>query len=370
MLLSIIAIISPITSGRYDLAIMLPKEDRDADEIFFSTGVLIVLVSVFIYLSVVLLYRYTSIVNSLDSIMYWLVLFPLCLVFNSFIELIVQEKIRAKKFKTVAISKIIQGATASLIPIFFFYWNEKDNWLIVGVASGLAISFLFLAKNTKFRLISVKKIKNTLKKYKEYPIYLLPTELLNTGSSHALIFLIAVFFDPTVAGLYFMTQRVIMSPISMISTSIGKVFYQKFSETIKTDIKRSKKVLLGTWRVLFFVGLLPFCGVFFYGEFIFSFIFGESWSKAGEMASVLTLIFYAKFVSSSTSTAFLTLGLLKYSLYFGIYSLITRFFSLVIGVVSNDIIIFIKIMTVTEMTQILVYNYIIWNTLCAKKNPM
>lgn len=120
MLLSIIAIISPITSGRYDLAIMLPKEDGDADEIFFSTGVLIVLVSVFIYLSVVLLYRYTSIVNSLDSIMYWLVLFPLCLVFNSFIQLIVQEKIRAKKFKTVAISKIIQGATASLIPIFFF----------------------------------------------------------------------------------------------------------------------------------------------------------------------------------------------------------------------------------------------------------
>ncbi len=362
--MAIIGVLTPIATGKYESAIMLTRHTTEATDVLSSISILSLLISAFIFIVLVIISLLFPNIEIIGQQKIWILLIPLVLFITALQQITIQFLIKNNKYTRIAKSKIIQGFLSTLIPIALYLIGNTYLWLIAGVAIGGFLSTMYLLKRVPLTLININKFKTILSHYKNLPKHLLPTELLNNGSRQSIFFLITILFDPVNAGIYFMTQRIIITPASLIGNSVGQVFYKKFSSTFLNKSSNPQNLLLKTWLGLAIIGLLPFAILYFYGSQIFTYFFGIEWSKSGELASILTIYFYASFISSPTSSAIITLNLTHLSLYFGIYSFIIRPLSLLIGYFFNDIFLSFKILCLLEISQILIYNHIIWKNSC------
>jgi lipopolysaccharide exporter len=80
---------------------------------------------------------------------------------------------------------------------------------------------------------------------------------------------------------------------------------------------------------LFILALPVFIILFFLGEAIFQFVFGNDWVIAGNVASKLSIFHFIAFPISPVSSIFLTLNFEKRILIFQIFLFSTRFLALV-----------------------------------------
>ena len=78
--LAIVTIFGTIISGRYELAIMLPKKDEDAINIFALGLVITICLTVFTSILVIVLKNYIVNLLNTHTIEYWLYLVPLSIL--------------------------------------------------------------------------------------------------------------------------------------------------------------------------------------------------------------------------------------------------------------------------------------------------
>lgn len=363
--MAIVSIMTPLSTGKYDAAIILTHSNKEAHQTLVSTSIIIFLSSFSLFILTYVLIISTPNIEIIQKNKSWISLLAIGVIAAALYQTIIQISAKKKQYSEIARSKVIQGALSTLIPITLFILYESFLWLIAGTIIGTLTAILMLFQKRSFQPISISTFKKTLKKYKNHPKHLLPTDLLNNSSKQGIFFLITILFSPHMAGIYFMTQRIVMTPASLISNSIGQVFYQTFSDILLTQKKRkeARRLLLKTWLILAVLGLPVFSILYIYGPQLFSYIFGDNWAKSGELASILSIYFYASFISSPTSSAFITLRLTKYSFYFGIYVFASRILSITIGYIYSDIMLGFKVLAALEITQITLYNYIIWKKL-------
>lgn len=361
--LAVVAILSPLVSGRYELAVLLPKTKDESQKVIATTKFLVLISSLVLLLIFILFNSISDYQHILSKIDYWYILLPVTIAATALFLLASQVSIRNSQYKSLSIAKIIQGIVSTAIPISFFFLSQNELWLILGSTFGFLLALAYLKSTLSTEKISKQEIIQTLQTYKNHPTHILPTEFLNSASRQGVIFLISVLFGSSIAGLYFMTQRVVMAPVSLIGNSISQVFFKKFTETVATDREEAKRIIVKAWLALAIAGIIPFTLIIIFGAELFSYIFGEEWRQAGKMASILSFTFYISFISSPTSSAFITLKLTKYSLYFGVYAFITRFLAIYIGYILGDIMLGIILLAVTEVIQTVAYNYIIWKHL-------
>ena len=77
---------------------------------------------------------------------------------------------------------------------------------------------------------------------------------------------------------------------------------------------------------LIFIGI-----ILFFGEDIFSFIFGKEWTEAGKLAKIFVLFYLVRFIFSSQSTMLTTKRKLGLEARFNLFFLITQLLSLFSG---------------------------------------
>ncbi|MEA2018027.1 MAG: oligosaccharide flippase family protein, partial [Campylobacterota bacterium] len=178
--------------------------------------------------------------------------------------------------------------------------------------------------------VKIIKIIALSKRYKRFPKFEIWSTLSNTLSSQLPVVLLSSFFNSTVTGFYSLSYRILVLPMSLIGGSIGQVFLQQSSAN-KNDSIFLKKLTKSTFFRLFIIGVIPISIIGIYGDYIFSFVFGENWIVAGEYAQLLSLWIFFVFIMSPLSTLFITLEKQKEFFIFNISILIARVASLVIG---------------------------------------
>jgi len=108
--------------------------------------------------------------------------------------------------------------------------------LILGQIAGQILSaLLFIARFLKSDLkhiksISKKHIKTQAVKYSEFPkinVLLTISEMMQISG---LIFVFSLFFDSATLGEVSKSIRILLIPLTVISTSVAQVFYQKASK--------------------------------------------------------------------------------------------------------------------------------------------
>ena len=196
----------------------------------------------------------------------------------------------------------------------------------------------------------------------DFPKFYLPTVMLDTLSKNLPIIFISSLFSNNLVGLYSFALRILSLPLLLIGTSVGQVFYQKFSENTH-NIQSRKALLTKTWRHLALIGLVPMIICFMYSAPIFAFVFGEEWRLAGEIAAILSPYLYAQFVFSPTSTVFIALKQQNINLIFGFFVMTYRILVLWFGHHINNFMAALQILVIVEIIEIFIYDYILWKKL-------
>lgn len=322
---SIVMIFTIIGNGRYELAIVLPKKDSYAINIWaltlyiaaFISGVLLVLMLIFHDF-------FVKILNN-PNIAGWIYLAPFIVFFTSVFNSLNYLNTREKKFKQIAIVKIIRSGVIAILQLGLYFVGSGFTALISGYSSGQFASAAGFGVGMRKRKELIKKInKPTMiamaKRYKRFPQFTMIGSLFNRLTTELPNIFISTLFNAATLGFYSLSYRILTVPSSFIGMSIGQVYMKQATEE-KQNTNVAIKTFKSVVKKMIILGLPIFTFLFFFSEWIFAFVFGEEWCIAGKYAQIISPLLFIRFIVSPVSVTlsvfeeqvvslFLQLGLL------------------------------------------------------------
>ncbi|MBL4654389.1 MAG: oligosaccharide flippase family protein, partial [Bacteroidia bacterium] len=228
--LGITGIASIAISGRYELAVMLPKSDDDSIHIVLGS-VLIAFISS-IGLFIFFYFSNTYIANLLNSpkLADWILLMPIPIFMIGTYKSINNWLIRKKAFKKSSSNKFAQSGTYASGGISLGWFNISGGLIIADILAKVAINIVGTIQmfNTQFTLrqISIAKIKENLIRYSDFPKYNIIPALMDTGSLMIPYFFINSFYSEEITGYVNLTKQIAYAPLALISISVSRVLFE------------------------------------------------------------------------------------------------------------------------------------------------
>ena len=309
--MSVASILSVVATGRYELAIMLPKKDEDAVNIVALSIVISFVVS---FISLLIVFSFNAQITSFlgnPDISSWLYFIPLTVLLTGIYQSFNYWSNRKKQYKRLATSRVVQSGTTASSNLLFGFAGFGSGGLIGSTILGQGIATALLSRLVlredigKITLIRRLKIFALMKKYKKLPLFNLTNAVIDGVRLSGISILIAKFFSTSILGQFSLAWKMVQTPMSLIGSSLSQVFFQKVSSVDKADLYVLVKQFI---KKAILVSLPMFLVIYFFAEDIFMVIFGEDWRIAGKAASVMTPWLFLNFITSPLSTLFIVLN--------------------------------------------------------------
>lgn len=342
MYLAITAILSVLITGRYELAIMLPKKDEDAANILGLSVFLSFFVSLLLLVMVFIFGKQISELINMPEIKPWLYWIPASTLLTGIYQSLNYWSNRRAHYSRLAISRVFQSGGTAGGQLGAAIKTSTSAGLIGGQIFGLLTSTVVLAKliatddKKLIRKINKEDALEQCKRYINFPRYLIIAHVFNTASSQMAVMLLNTLFSSVVGGLYMLTQRVLGAPVTLVASALGDVFRQEASHSF-AHTGQCKEIYLSTFKNLLIIATPVFLVFYFIAPELFTIIFGEKWREAGEYAQILTPMFYLRFVTSPLSSMFMIAEKQRLDLLWQIFLFLTTTASLVIGYYFDEV---------------------------------
>ena len=324
---AVASIFAVAVGGKYHLAIVLPKSEEDANKIFTLSIYITVVYALAIAVFLPIFHRFFP--ENLTSVLYYV---PLYVLFFGIWSTYINVSIRHKTFATNAIAKVLQAFGYIVVALGLGFSRIVAFGLVIAKIAGTVASWLFLAQRspTGFKWISFSNLKEMAATYIDYPKYGIWPAFLNTISLQALVLIFTKFYTTDDLGYFGLTFMVLSVPLALIGASYKDVFYQKIAELMNQKRYNEALIFFKKSAMALLVLGLPICLVlYFYGEPIFGFVFGNKWSRSGEFASILAISFVIKLVVSPLSSIFNATNTLRIASKWQVLYFISTFVTLV-----------------------------------------
>lgn len=340
--LAIVTILAVAATGRYELAVLLPKNNKDAMHIVMLSAFISVLFSFFLFILVAIFGEKIAIFLNDLSLLRWLFWVPVSVFLVGAYQSLYYWSNRKGSYKVLAASRTLQSGGASLTQVSAGYLSAGASGFIAGQLVGQIFSLSVLG----YKIVKEdSKISNSLnkkrmwilaKKYNRFPKFLIVAHGVNTASLQMPIMLLTALFNSTIAGFYMLAHRVLGAPTTLIAGVIGDVFRQEASQAYRTT-GNCRSIYKDTLKKLLLLSLFPSVIFFFFAPDLFAFTFGENWRESGIYAQILTPVFFLRFLTSPLSAMFMIAEKQKLDLIWqiGLFSL--ALISLVFGDHYDDV---------------------------------
>lgn len=176
--------------------------------------------------------------------------------------------------------------------------------LVMGfvVASGISFawSVVVMPRIIHREFFNVRCFTEFFHRYKNFPLYALPADAINTAAGQLPILVISHRFGNDAAGYLALTMRVLGAPIGLVGKAVLDVFKRYAIQSIK-EIGNCQGLYINTFLVLTFASLVMIAGTILFGEDIFRIAFGSEWIFSGHMAIWLLPMFALRLIASPLS---------------------------------------------------------------------
>lgn len=295
-----------VSTGRYELAIGLPIEDKYSIKIIRLIIFLGFIISLFYLLIIIILkdvVEYNDKTGFLNNNTSYLA--PLYVFFIALYSALSYWNQRNKKYKLITISNAIQVVTATAFSIYFGMVGLKQG-MIFSLLIGIAVASLFIL--IKERLVpKIWKEKRGIfliaKEYKSFPRFMIFSDLSLTATQQFIPLLFSILYNTTVVGLYALANRMIRLPNIVITSSIANVFRNDAIDEIR-EKGNCKDLYLSTLKKLVLLSIPIYVLVFIFSPILFALIFGSQWELAGHFARILSTMLLFEFVTTPLNTLF------------------------------------------------------------------
>lgn len=336
LFMSFVTIIAVVASVRYELAIMLPKEEKDARNILVLSIIICTGISVLTLIAVVLFNQELARFMGDERIGAWLYWAPLTIFFMGIYQAFNFWSTRRKTFKSNAISRVSMATATGGTQLAAGYAGWGALGLIAGSIAGQVVSAVVIAGRSLRELfkhreeISADTMKSNMKRYRSFPSVNAPHALVDSLQDQGIIFLINYYFQATILGFYSFALRLLLAPVGLIGSSMNQVFFQKASHAFNSGIPLQPMVR-AMYRRLLLVGLPLFTILFFILPWLFAFVFGEKWRPAGEIGQLLLPWVFLNFLISPVSSLPLIVNKQRQAMLFSFGHILIKLAALFIG---------------------------------------
>jgi|GEM_PF-3853361 len=239
------------------------------------------------------------------------------LVLNQFIT-------RKEQFSVYATSQVSFVFLRFLFSYLFFYFGCKKYGLVFGfiVASILIVCFLIYTSKIYKEKLTFKKVNifAVYRKHRHLVFFNTPASVINTLLISFPVFYIFKFYGAEAAGFFGLAFRMVQLPITIVNKAMGQVMYKKFIDLEN----KPHQVQNFVYKNMFVLSCsLPFFIILYiYGSSIFSLVFGPSWNRSGEMASLMSPYIFFSFIASPITYYFVAYNKTKHFLLISLLSLL------------------------------------------------
>lgn len=340
--MSIVSITGIVSTGKYEMAVMLPGEERD------GAGLTMLAIGLSLGVSVILLFPAVVLNGEIAGwlgnpvIAPWLVLVPLSTFMVGSFQALNYWHNRHRKFRRMTLANAGQSLVNSGIKVGGGFIRTGAAGLITGMVlgqgAGLALYVRGIFKNGMrfFRGIRLQDIKRLAFRYSLFPRFNMVHGLINNFSGGLPVFVLTSAFSPGVAGLYSLGFTIIFRPMGLVTTALSQVLSQRMIGRVH-DQKRllpGGKRLIG--KMLQF-SAAPFMLTGIFAPAIFRFVFGAEWEEAGRFTRILIPWLFVLFLSAPFSFVPDVFRRQKTAMYIDIVKFILRIAALITGVFLDDL---------------------------------
>jgi O-antigen/teichoic acid export membrane protein len=244
-------------------------------------------------------------VGSLSSYRY---LLPVGLAWLGGYFVMVAMATRGAAFQQIAQTRISQGVSGPVSQILLGWLGAGTAGLVAGSIIGQASGTLLLARFVLWRKgwwrhVSWHGIAAMVRRYIEFPLYAGPGRVLDMAGGGMILFvLFTACYSPAIAGFIFLSERVIMRPLIIVSTSLLQVFTGEAGRAASEDPRQLRRRFdqIVPRQILLAAAWIAAANAL--AGWAFPLLFGPSWAEAIPYLRALSLFYLLQAVLHPVST--------------------------------------------------------------------
>ena len=290
--LSLVSILSPIIALRYPMAIVVARDEDEATSIarlsLIVAAALAGLLAVILAVSGGPLLRLLG-AEGLGSLIWFLPPALFCVALQDVADF---RATRAGRFRLVGIVTVTQAILTNLARVLGGLAAPVAGTLVAvtTIAPSVQAALLRIGNRRPPQgrpALSRADTSALIRRHRDFPLYRVPTDVLNSASQSVPVILLAALFTPAAAGLYVMTRSVLNLPSNIIGAAVGNVLYARFAEIFRDGQPLMPLLLRATLALL---AVSPaIIGLAWFAPAVFAVVFGEEWREAGHYAQWMSL---------------------------------------------------------------------------------
>jgi O-antigen/teichoic acid export membrane protein len=305
LFMALVSSVGMAVSGRYDMAMLLPKKEVVARQLLGLTFWVACLFSIAYFCLIGMASDTIRKSFGAEALGNWIYLVPLALFLTGMRTTLGYWANREGDFRVLAKVQLSQAVVVTLISLLFGVLGTGFPGLLtanlLGLLCGVVLLFYLYRHDLRLTTMLWSRPKVVLaRRFKNYPLYSASSAILDGVTMSLPVFFFAHYFSGSVLGYYALVLRVANAPLSFVSSAVGQVHMKKMIDLIhaKGDVRSYLISLTGGLTMAVLVPVLLLMPI---APWFFSCVFGAEWREAGIYLQILMPSLAVRFVVSTMS---------------------------------------------------------------------
>lgn len=308
LFISAASILSVVATGRYEMAIVIPRYRYQAMNLFVFSAVLSLLSAAVMFL---VLFSFSDMIIRMTGISAEnILLLPIYVIELCLYVLCYAWLIREKKYATTAKGLLLfPAAYLVFCSAFHFVWIPIHKLVLaIMLARGVEILYygFFVCKGMRplWKRRSWQGVLRYGKQYIDFPKFMLIGNFIDSATQHMIPFFVTTFWGLAATGYYSMATQVLAAPSGLIAKSVGSVFQQEGSRLYgkyrecRAFYRKNLKICLG------YSAVICICA-FICVPTIVPVLMGEKWIVAGYYVQLMLPMTFVTLIASPLSSMYI-----------------------------------------------------------------
>lgn len=343
---SYVEVLVILTTGKYELAFPLAADEGEARALLRYAHRRCAVVSTALITIVAALLLFNALPGKTHTLGAIALLIPAVVFFMARVRIHSFLFNRYQCYRPIATSAVVQGAATSGLKVLSGFLSRLLPVLTklgLPLATVLGQAAADLSYRLRMHRLPVAKqpapspaaVRAAAHKFRNFPLYVLPKDLINSFSANMPLIWLAVYFDNALIGLFSLALTFTFRPINLVSNDMERVLYVRVNNRVKARQLVGREM----FRFLLRVNLLalPVAAlVFCFAEPLFVWVFGGEWAGCGFYVRWLLPWCFVSFSLMMLTFIPNIFSTQRTEFYFYLVLLLLRAVAMVVGIVRHD----------------------------------
>jgi len=304
---ALVAVLAPVLTLRYVLAIPLPRRDATAIGIVLlscvSMGVLSLIIGALLWAAGPWIFEQLS----MSALVPWWWLVLIGAIATATYEMLTMWATRRRAYRVIAKTLVLQSLFGETMKIGLGLLGLKPTGLLIGQAvsqsGGVTALALQLWRDIKLNSSRLNRtlVMQVARSYCTYPALRLPSQFVLVLAMQAPLFLTARYFDAATTGQLGLALMALGLPVTLLGDSMGRAYYAEISAIGRRQTDQLRRLTYSVIKRLLALSIAPTLVLAFGGRWLFPLAFGQEWQPAGVIASILSIYLVFQFIQKPVS---------------------------------------------------------------------